>query len=77
MLGKHSVAIGIRGSVYRDVSSNLTSTASIRTESFGDIIKSVTVNERISFPAFKELVLMLPFAFEEHCEGIQPSTINS
>ena len=77
MLGKHSVVIGIRGLVYRDVSSNLTSTTSIRTESFGDIIKSVTVNKRISFPAFKELVLMLPFAFEEHCEGIQPSTINN
>ena len=57
MLGKHSVAIGIRGLVYRDVSSNSTSTTSFRTESFGDFIKSITVNESISFPAFKELVL--------------------
>ena len=77
MLGKHSVVIGIRGLVYRDVSSNLTSTASTRTESFGDFIKSVIINERISLPAFKELVLMLPFAFEVHCEGIQPSTMNN
>ena len=57
MLGKHSVAIGIRGYVYRDVSSISTSTTSFRTESFGDFIKSITVNESISFPAFKELVL--------------------
>ena len=53
MLGKHYVDIGIRGLVYRNVSSNFTSTASIRTESFGDFTKSVTANERISFPAFK------------------------
>ena len=57
MYGNHSVTIGVRGLVYRDVSSNSASSIAYRTESSSDFIKSFTVDNRISFYAFKQMVI--------------------
>ena len=57
MSGKHTISIGIRGLVYRDVSNNSSSAIGYRTESCSDFINSFTVKNSISFSDFKELVV--------------------